>query len=126
MARHGGGAFGGKVPPKVNRSACCAMRWVAKNTVAGKLAQRCGAKVAYAIGVAQPVSVMIDTFHTGVVPDEATEEAVREVFDLTPLAIIKALNLRQPIYRATAFFFSSRRRHTRFDCDWSSDVCSSD
>src|SRR5881397_910864 len=81
-----------------------AMRWVAKNVVAAKLASRCEAQVAYAIGVAQPVSVMIDTFRTGVVPDEAIEDAVRDVFDLTPLGINKALNLRHPIYRATAAY----------------------
>src|SRR5213593_3290492 len=122
MARHGGGAFSGKDPSKVDRSACYAMRWVAKNIVAAKLAQRCEAQVAYAIGVAQPVSVMIDTFHTGVVPDEAIEEAVREVFDLTPLAIIKALDLRHPIYRATAAYghfgrAPERRRYVDKDVD---------
>ena len=122
MARHGGGAFSGKDPSKVDRSACYAMRWVAKNIVAAKLAQRCEAQVAYAIGVAQPVSVMIDTFHTGVVPDEAIEAAVREVFDLTPLGIIKALDLRQPIYRATAAYghfgrAPERRRFVDKDVD---------
>src|SRR5579884_1952809 len=104
MARHGGGAFSGKDPSKVDRSGAYAMRWVAKNIVAAKLAARCEAQVAYAIGVADPVSVMIDTFHTGVVPDEALEDAVREVFDLTPQGIIKALGLRNPIYRATAAY----------------------
>jgi len=104
MARHGGGAFSGKDPSKVDRSAAYAMRWVAKNVVAAKLAQRCEAQVAYAIGVAEPVSVMIDTFNTGVVPDEVVEDAVREVFDLTPLGINKALHLRNPIYRATAAY----------------------
>jgi S-adenosylmethionine synthetase len=104
MARHGGGAFSGKDPSKVDRSAAYAMRWVAKNVVAAKLARRCEAQVAYAIGVAEPVSVMVDTFHSGVVPDEALEDAIREVFDLSPLGIIKALNLRNPIYRATAAY----------------------
>ncbi len=104
MARHGGGAFSGKDPSKVDRSACYAMRWVAKNIVAAKLARRCEVQVAYAIGVAEPVSVMVDTFGTGMVPDEVLEDAVREVFDLTPLAIIKALNLRHPIYRPTAAY----------------------
>src|SRR5579884_880996 len=104
MGRHGGGAFSGKDPSKVDRSGAYAMRWVAKNIVAAKLAARCEAQVAYAIGVADPVSVMIDTFHTGVVPDEALEDAVREVFDLTPQGIIKALGLRNPIYRATAAY----------------------
>src|SRR2546428_3048880 len=122
MARHGGGAFSGKDPSKVDRSACYAMRWVAKNVVAAKLASRCEAQVAYAIGVAQPVSVMIDTFRTGVVPDEAIEDAVRDVFDLTPLGINKALNLRHPIYRATAAYghfgrTPERRRYVDKDVD---------
>src|SRR5947208_3291527 len=122
MARHGGGAFSGKDPSKVDRSACYAMRWVAKNVVAAKLASRCEAQVAYAIGVAQPVSVMIDTFRTGVVPDEAIEDAVRDVFDLTPLGINKALNLRHPIYRATAAYghfgrTPERRRFVDKDVD---------
>src|SRR5207245_10173455 len=97
-------AFTGKAPSKVVRSAAYAMGWVAKNVVAAKLARRAQAQVAYAVGVAQPVSVMIDTFATGVVADEAIEDAVRDVFDLTPLGIIKALNLRNPIYRATAAY----------------------
>ena len=104
MARHGGGAFSGKDPSKVDRSATYAMRWVAKNIVAAGLAQRCEAQVAYAIGVAQPVSVMIETFGTGTVPQAALEDAVREVFDLTPAGIIQALNLRNPIYRPTAAY----------------------
>jgi len=104
MARHGGGAFSGKDPSKVDRSATYAMRWVAKNIVAAGLAKRCEAQVAYAIGVAEPVSVMIETFGTGTVPQEAIEEAVREVFDLTPGGIITALNLRNPIYRPTAAY----------------------
>ena len=127
MARHGGGAFSGKDPSKVDRSACYAMRWVAKNVVAAKLAARCEAQVAYAIGVAEPVSVMIDTFGTGVVPDEAIEEAVREVFDLTPLGINKALNLRHPIYRATAAYghfgrAPERRRYVDKDVDREVDL----
>jgi len=104
MARHGGGAFSGKDPSKVDRSATYAMRWVAKNIVAAGLAQRCEAQVAYAIGVAEPVSVMIETFGTGTVPQEALEDAVRQVFDLTPAGIIQALNLRHPIYRPTAAY----------------------
>jgi S-adenosylmethionine synthetase len=104
MARHGGGAFSGKDPSKVDRSATYAMRWVAKNIVAAGLARRCEAQVAYAIGVAEPVSVMIETFGTGTVPQEALEDAVREVFDLTPGGIIQALNLRNPIYRPTAAY----------------------
>ncbi len=104
MARHGGGAFSGKDPSKVDRSASYAMRWVAKNIVAARLAQRCEAQVAYAIGVAEPVSVMIETFGTSAVSPEALEDAVRDVFDLRPLGIIEALRLRQPIYRPTATY----------------------
>ena len=104
MARHGGGAFSGKDPSKVDRSATYAMRWVAKNIVAAGLAQRCEAQVAYAIGVAEPVSIMVETFGTSTVPQEALEKAVREVFDLTPNGIIQALNLRNPIYRPTAAY----------------------
>lgn len=104
MARHGGGAFSGKDPSKVDRSAAYAMRWVAKNIVAAKLARRCEVQVAYAIGVAEPVSVMVQTFGTGVVPDTKLETAVREVFDLTPKGIIKALTLRSPIYSPTSAY----------------------
>ncbi|MBI1967488.1 MAG: methionine adenosyltransferase [Gemmatimonadetes bacterium] len=104
MARHGGGAFSGKDPSKVDRSASYAVRWVAKNVVAAGLAARCEAQVAYAIGVADPVSVMVDTFGTGTVPHGAIEDAIREVFDLTPRGIIKDLNLRNPIYRRTAAY----------------------
>ncbi|HEY3279779.1 MAG TPA: methionine adenosyltransferase [Gemmatimonadales bacterium] len=104
MARHGGGAFSGKDPSKVDRSATYAMRWVAKNIVAAGLAHRCEAQVAYAIGVADPVSVMIETFGTGAVPQAALEDAVRAVFDLTPAGINTALNLRNPIYRPTAAY----------------------
>ncbi len=104
MGRHGGGAFSGKDPSKVDRSATYAARWVAKNIVAAKLARRCEVQVAYAIGVAEPVSVFVDTFGTGVVGDRQIEEAVRGEFDLTPHGIITALDLRKPIYRATAAY----------------------
>ena len=104
MARHGGGAFSGKDPSKVDRSGAYAMRWVAKNVVAAGLAARCEAQVAYAIGVADPVSIMIDTFGTSALPPEAIEDAVSQVFDLKPNAIIDALNLRAPIYRPTAAY----------------------
>ena len=104
MGRHGGGAFSGKDPSKVDRSACYAARWVAKNIVAAKLAQRCEVQVAYAIGVAEPVSVYVQTFGTGAVPDRVIEAAVNEVFDLTPRGISKALDLRKPIYQATAAY----------------------
>ena len=90
MGRHGGGAFSGKDPSKVDRSACYAARWVAKNIVAAGLARRCEVQLAYAIGVAEPVSVMVDTFGTGEVPEAAIMRAVREVFDLTPRGIIDA------------------------------------
>ncbi len=104
MARHGGGAFSGKDPSKVDRSATYAARWVAKNIVAAGLAQRCEVQVAYAIGVAEPVSVMVDTFGTGRAPDDVIEGAVREVFNLTPAGIMEALALRAPMYRATAAY----------------------
>ncbi len=104
MGRHGGGAFSGKDPSKVDRSACYAARWVAKNIVAAKLAKRCEVQVAYAIGVVDPVSVYVQTFGTGEVPDRAIEAAVNEVFDLTPLGISRDLDLRKPIYQATAAY----------------------
>ena len=98
-ARHGGGAFSGKDPSKVDRSAAYAARWVAKNVVAAGLATKCEVELAYAIGVAKPVSIMVDTFGTGTVSDEKIEQAVEKVFDLTPAAIIRDLDLRKPIYR---------------------------
>lgn len=98
-ARHGGGAFSGKDPTKVDRSAAYAARWVAKNIVAAGLAEKCEVELAYAIGVARPVSVMIDTFGTGTVDEEKIEKAVNEVFDLRPYAIIRDLDLRKPIYK---------------------------
>ncbi len=103
-ARHGGGAFSGKDPTKVDRSAAYAARWVAKNIVAAGLASRCEVQLAYAIGVAQPVSVRVDTFGTGTIPDDKIEQAVAKVFDLTPAAIIQALDLRKPIYRQLAAY----------------------
>ena len=103
MGRHGGGAFSGKDPSKVDRSAAYAARWVAKNIVAAKLARRCEVQVAYAIGVAKPVSVKVDTFGTGTVGDEVLSAAVDAVFDLRPKAIIQALDLLKPIYRQTAY-----------------------
>ena len=103
-APHGGGAFSGKDPTKVDRSAAYAARWVAKNVVAAGLARRCQVQLAYAIGVAQPVSVLVETFGTGVVADEKLEEAVNRVFDLRPTAIIRDLGLRAPIYRGLAAY----------------------
>ena len=103
-APHGGGAFSGKDPTKVDRSAAYAARWVAKNVVAAGLADRCQVQLAYAIGVARPVSVLVDTFGTGKVSDEVLEQAVNHVFDLRPTAIINRLDLRRPIYRQTAAY----------------------
>lgn len=103
-APHGGGAFSGKDPTKVDRSAAYAARWVAKNVVAAGLADRCQVQLAYAIGVARPVSVLVDTFGTGKVSDEVLEQAVNQVFDLRPTAIINRLDLRRPIYRQTAAY----------------------
>lgn len=102
MGRHGGGAFSGKDPTKVDRSAAYAARWVAKNVVAAGLADRCEVQIAYAIGVAEPVSIMVDTFGTNHVPTTAIEKAIEEAFDLRPAAIIDRLDLRRPIYRKTA------------------------
>jgi S-adenosylmethionine synthetase len=104
MARHGGGAFSGKDPSKVDRSAAYAMRWVAKNVVAAGLARRCEAQVAYAIGKAQPVGLFVETYGTGVVPDERIQKAVLAVFDLRPAAIISDLDLLRPIYAKTAAY----------------------
>lgn len=103
-SRHGGGAFSGKDPSKVDRSAAYAMRWVAKNVVAAGLAERAEVQVAYAIGKAQPVGLYVETFGTGKVSDEAISKAIREVFDLRPKAIIDALNLLRPIYAETASY----------------------
>jgi S-adenosylmethionine synthetase len=104
MGRHGGGAFSGKDPTKVDRSACYMARYVAKNLVAAGLASRVEVQLAYAIGVAEPVSIMVNTFGTGKVEDARLAELVRENFLLTPAGMIKSLNLRRPIYRATAAF----------------------
>jgi len=103
-SRHGGGALSGKDPTKVDRSACYMARYVAKNLVAAGLAQRVEVQLAYAIGVAEPVSVMVDTFDTGTIPDEQMTALVRAVFSLTPRGIIESLNLRRPIYRTTAAY----------------------
>jgi S-adenosylmethionine synthetase len=104
MGRHGGGAFSGKDPTKVDRSACYLARYIAKNLVASGLATRCEVQLAYAIGVAEPVSVTVNTFGTGAIPDARFTDLVRENFALTPRAIIETLKLRRPIYRATAAF----------------------
>ena len=120
MGRHGGGAFSGKDPTKVDRSAAYACRWVAKNIVAAGLAKRCEIQVAYAIGVAHPLSVFVDTKGTGVVPDSQIEQAVRSVFDLRPAAIIRDLDLLRPIYTKTAAYGHFGREDKDFtweNCD---------
>ena len=113
---HGGGAFSGKDPTKVDRSAAYAARWVAKNLVAAGLCKRCLIQLAYAIGVAKPVSVCVDSYGTGIVPDEALEKAVEQVFDLRPSAIIRTLDLRRPIYRKLAAYGHMGR--TDLDVAW--------
>jgi len=116
MGRHGGGAFSGKDPTKVDRSAAYACRWVAKNVVAAGLADRCEVQVAYAIGMARPLSINVETFGTGKVSDEKIVKAINEVFDLRPGAIIRDLNLRRPIYRQTAAYGHFGR--TDIDLPW--------
>jgi S-adenosylmethionine synthetase len=116
MARHGGGAFSGKDPTKVDRSAAYAARYVAKNIVAAGLADRCELQIAYAIGVARPVSVSIETFGTGKIAEDKIVDFVRQTFDLRPAGIIKALDLRRPIYRQTAAYGHFGR--TDLDLPW--------
>lgn len=116
MARHGGGAFSGKDPTKVDRSGAYAARWVAKNVIAAGLARRCEVQLAYAIGVARPVSVSVETFGTESVPSDQIARAIGEVFDLRPAAIIRALDLRRPIYRQTAAYGHFGR--TDIDLPW--------
>ena len=113
-APHGGGAFSGKDPTKVDRSACYMARYVAKNVVAAGLAERCMVQLAYAIGVAEPVSVLIDTFDTGRIDDEKISEIVRAQFKLTPRGLIETLDLRRPIYRKTAAFGHFGRTEPEF------------
>ena len=115
-ARHGGGAFSGKDPTKVDRSACYAARYVAKNVVAAGLADKCEVQLAYAIGVANPVSVLVDTFGTAKVSEESISDAIKEVFDLRPAAIIRDLGLRNPIYKQTAAYGHFGR--TDVDLPW--------
>ncbi|MFF0485948.1 methionine adenosyltransferase [Streptomyces sp. NPDC004435] len=114
MARHGGGAFSGKDPSKVDRSAAYAMRWVAKNVVAAGLARRCEVQVAYAIGKAEPVGLFVETFGTETVPVERIQRAVTEVFDLRPAAIIRDLDLKRPVYARTAAYGHFGREHPDF------------
>jgi S-adenosylmethionine synthetase len=114
MARHGGGAFSGKDPTKVDRSAAYAVRWLAKNVVAAGLAERCEVQVAYAIGVAHPVSVFVETFGTEQVDPEKLGKLLPEFFDLRPAAIVRDLNLRRPIYRRTAAYGHFGRTEPEF------------
>ena len=104
MGRHGGGAFSGKDPSKVDRSACYVARYIAKNIVASGLASKCEVQLAYAIGVPDPVSIMVDTFRTGKISEEKIEKQVREIFDTTPIGIIETLRLKRPIYKKTAAY----------------------
>jgi S-adenosylmethionine synthetase len=114
MGRHGGGAFSGKDPTKVDRSACYMCRYIAKNIVASGLADRCEVQLAYAIGVAEPVSVLVDTFGTGKISEEKLEQLVRENFQLTPKGIIESLKLRRPIYKKTAAYGHFGRKDPDF------------
>jgi S-adenosylmethionine synthetase len=114
MSRHGGGAFSGKDPSKVDRSACYMARYIAKNIVASGLASKCEVQLAYAIGVADPVSIMVDTFNTGKISEEKIETQVREIFDTRPVAIIETLNLKRPIYKKTAAYGHFGRNEPSF------------
>ena len=111
MAHHGGGCFSGKDPSKVDRSAAYAARWIAKNIVASGVAKRCEIQIAYAIGVSEPVSLMVDTFGTGIVADNVLEKIIRQEFNLTPKGIIESLDLRKPIYKETATYGHFGRNH---------------
>jgi S-adenosylmethionine synthetase len=114
MGRHGGGAFSGKDPSKVDRSAAYMGRYIAKNVVAAGLAQRCEVQVAYAIGIAEPVSVMVDAFHSGAVPEARIARAIRDVFGLKPREIIDGLDLLRPIYEKTAAYGHFGRSEREF------------
>ena len=114
MGRHGGGAFSGKDPSKVDRSAAYMGRYIAKNVVAAGLAHRCEVQIAYAIGVAEPVSVMVETFGTGKVSDDEIVKRIRAAFDLRPAGIISTLDLLRPIYRLTAAYGHFGRREPEF------------
>jgi S-adenosylmethionine synthetase len=115
MGRHGGGAFSGKDPSKVDRSAAYAARWVAKHVVAAGAADRCEIQVAYAIGMAHPVSILVETFGTEKVASDKIEEAVRQVFDLRPAAIVRDLQLKRPIYQQTAAYGHFGRELPNFE-----------
>jgi S-adenosylmethionine synthetase len=114
MGRHGGGAFSGKDPSKVDRSACYMARYVAKNIVAAGLAEKCEVQIAYAIGVAEPISIMVETFATGKIPEEQIEGLVRKNFDMRPAGIIRTLDLKRPIYQPTAAYGHFGRNNSTF------------
>ena len=122
MARHGGGAFSGKDPSKVDRSAAYAARYVAKNLVAAGLADRCEIQVSYAIGVAEPTSITVDTFGTGKVSQDRLEQLVRAHFDLRPYGIIKMLDLVHPMYRATASYGHFGRDPVHMTYKWKENI----
>ena len=122
MARHGGGAFSGKDPSKVDRSAAYAARYVAKNIVAAGLADRCEIQVSYAIGVAEPTSITVDTFGTGKVSQDRLEQLVRAHFDLRPYGIIKMLDLVHPMYRATASYGHFGREPVHMTYKWKENI----
>jgi S-adenosylmethionine synthetase len=126
MGRHGGGAFSGKDPTKVDRSACYMARYVAKNVVAAGLADRVEIQLAYAIGVADPVSVAVDTFDTGKVPDEKISQIIRDHFQLTPRGIIESLNLRRPIYRKTTNYGHFGRSEPEFSWEMTDKAASNE
>jgi S-adenosylmethionine synthetase len=104
MGRHGGGAFSGKDPSKVDRSACYMARYISKNIVAAGLASKCEVQIAYAIGVAKPVSIMVDTFNTSIIPEEQIEKKIQDIFDTSPAGIVKTLDLKRPIYKKTSAY----------------------
>ena len=114
MGRHGGGAFSGKDPTKVDRSACYMARYISKNIVAAELATKCEVQIAYAIGVAKPVSIMVDTFKTSRVDEEQIENKVKEIFDTSPAGIIRTLDLKKPIYKKTSAYGHFGRRDVDF------------
>jgi S-adenosylmethionine synthetase len=114
MGRHGGGAFSGKDPSKVDRSACYMARYVAKNIVAAGLAEKCEVQIAYAIGLAEPISIMVETFATGKIPEEQIEGLVRKNFDMRPAGIIRTLDLKRPIYQPTAAYGHFGRNNPTF------------
>jgi S-adenosylmethionine synthetase len=114
MGRHGGGAFSGKDPSKVDRSACYMARYVAKNIVAAGLAEKCEVQVAYAIGVTEPISIMVDTFGTSKLPEDEIEGLIRKNFDMRPAGIIKTLDLKRPIYQQTAAYGHFGRNNPTF------------